>query len=473
MNSSEASDSSLGGDDSTVSSKSNRNRPFDDPNGDGNTGGSSHQVADFSDMPSLASYRADEVSLASTLWTDCDQSLPSISSYRTKDMSVASGSTKKDNRQDDKPRSNDDNSDGSGTERTRGNMSTSDRLQAATAPIESGEDGQNAKPFASSSRDEDPSNAAALQRGGDSMPRLPTRRSMDDSVRSGSRRSESDSESEMTDDSPDVSIDTDEENDDEVEPPHGPSHVVIPPRRQLSPQSPKSPLRLNGVVLDTANPPLRVEDGSTEPAPESEKSKRPASEALEAGVAPGEPEPPAIISTPPATGNFSKSEKTKKSPKRSPKKSPKKSPRKKKDKDSTEAQPEIGSPGIVEGTGQKKLRKKRSTQDTSKAPKTPDRSASGNDTTRFFGKKNQSDKSHGVRRANSEMASVLDSIKPEEEKKRGILKRFSSSLKQMVRPSRTLSGTLGNMTKVPSGGKKRSKLKKLSANSEKSKTANA
>ncbi|CAJ1943000.1 unnamed protein product [Cylindrotheca closterium] len=468
MNSQEVSDSSLDGDDSTVSSKSNRNRLFDDVNGDGNTGGSSHQVADFSDMPSLASYRGDEVSLASTLWTDCDQSLPSLSSYRTKDMSVASGSTRRNNR--DKPRINDNDSDGSGTERTRGNISTSDRLQPP-APIEStGEEGgQNAKPFSSSSsRDEDPPNAAALQRGGDSMPRLPTRRSMDDSVRSGSRRSESDSESDMTDDSPDVSIDTDEENDDEVEPAHGPSHIVTPPTRQLSPQSPKSPLRVNGVLPDMANPPLRVEDGNSEPATESEKSKRPASENPEAGVAPEEVEPPAIIATPPATGKHSKS--AKRSPKKSPRK--KKVKDKEKDKDGTQPHSEIGSPGIVEEKGQKKWRKKRSTQDANKIQKTPDRSASGNDTTRFFGKKNQSDRSLGVRRANSEMASVLDSIKPEEEKKRGILKRFSSSLKQMVRPSRTLSGTLGHMAKIPSGGKKRSKLKKLSTNSEKPKAAN-
>mmetsp|Transcript_40200 Transcript_40200/g.97030 ORF Transcript_40200/g.97030 Transcript_40200/m.97030 type:complete len:472 (+) Transcript_40200:201-1616(+) len=471
MNSSEASDSSLDGDDSTVSSKSNRNRL------DGNNGGSVHRVADFSDMPSLASYRADEVSLASTLWTDCDQSLPSLSSYRTKDMSVASGPPRINNRQDDKLKNNDDDSDGSGTERTRGNISNSGRQQAtpiasvtpAASIKDSVEEGQNAKPFPSSSREEDTPNTAALQRGGDSMPRLPTRRPMDDSVRSGSRQSESesDSESDMTDDSPDVSIDTDEENDDEVEPAHGPSHTVIPPARQLSPQSPKSPLRVNGVLPDVANPPLRVVDESSEPAAEKEKSKT-----SEDGMSPGEPEPPAIIATPPPIGNSSKSPK-KKSPKRSPKKSPRKKKVKDKDKDSTRSQPEIGSPGIVEEKGQKRWRKKRSNQENNKTKKTPDRSASGNDTTRFFGRKNQSDKSHGVRRANSEMASVLESIKPEEEKKRGILKRFSSSLKQMVRPSRTLSGTLGHMTKIPSGGKKRSKLKKLSTKPDKQKTANA
>lgn len=461
MKSSEASDSSIGGDDSTVSSKSNRNRLFDGENGDDTAGGSSHQVADFSDMPSLASYRGDEVSLASTLWTDCDQSLPSLSSYRTKDMSVVS-STRKNNSQDGKPRNNDDESDGSGTERTRGNMSTSDRLQPPAAPVESIEEAHNPKPSSSASRDEDSTNAAALQRGGDSMPRLPTRRSMDDSVRSGSRRSESDSESDMTDDSPDVSIETDEENDvDEVEPAHGPSHIVIPPTRQLSPQSSKSPLRVNGGFAT-------VEDilfGTTEPATEKEKSKS----AEEDGVTPKVPEPPAIIATPPPTGDFSKSPKKAKSPKRSPKK------KKDKDKDGTRYQPEIGSPGLVEEKQQKKWRKKRSSQDeTSKTPKVPDRSASGNDTTRFLGKKNQSDKSLGVRRANSEMASVLDSIKPpEEEKKRGILKRFSSSLKQMVRPSRTLSGTFGNMSKTPAGGKKRSKLKKLSAKVDRPKAANA
>lgn len=464
MNDSQASDSSLDGDDSTVSSKSRRQ----DVNGDGDAGESSHQVADFSDMPSLASYRGDEVSLASTLWTDCDQSLPSLSSYRTKDMSVASGS-RRNNRHDSSRRSSgDDESDGSGTERTRGNISTSGRKQA---PIESIEE-QTSKPQASDSppqEEVDTSGALSLGRGGDSMPRLPTRRAMDDSVRSGSIKSdsESDAESDMTDESPDVSIDTDEENEDdeeeeendnEVEPAHGPSHIFVTKEGGLSPKSPKSQAKVNGVLPDVPNPPLGVEDESGET---SEKEK---SDTVDEAMSPtGEPEPPAIIATPPPSS--SKSAKTK-----SPKKSPKKSTRKKKDKEkdgtSSLAQSDLPSPGIVDEKPMKRWRKKRTNQDTSESKSTPSRSASGNDRMRFFGKKNQSDRSLGVRRANSEIASVLDSIKPpEEEKKRGILKRFSSSLKQMARPGKTFSGPLGNMTKIPStGGKSRSKLKKLSAN---------
>jgi len=462
MNSSEASDSSLDGDDSTVSSKTDRNRV----NGDGNAGESAHQVADFSDMPSLASYRADEVSLASTLWTDCDQSLPSLSSYRTRDMSVASGSTRRNNRYYESTGSRrstvDDDSDGSGTERTRGNMSTSGRQQAPIESIDEGQgqpQAQNPKTFSSASREEVTSNAPAPGKGGDSMPRLPTRRSMDDSVRSGSVKSdsESDSESDMTDDSPDVSIDTDEENDDEMEPAHGPSHIAVPPTRQLSPQSPKSPIRVNGVLPDVATPPLRVEDGTGETS-EKEKPK-----SIGEASSPEQAEPPAVIATPPPTGGKTLK---KKSPKRSPKKSPRKK-KKDKGKDGTRSQSDMPSPGIVEEKAQKKWLKKRTNQDTGKSKTTPNRSASGSDTMRFFGKKNQSDKSRGVRRANSEMASVLDSIKPEEEKKRGILKRFSSSLKQMVRPTKTLSGTLGNMTRIPQGGKKRSKLKKLSTRPDK------
>ena len=179
------------------------------------------------------------------------------------------------------------------------------------------------------------------------MPRLPTRRSMDDSVRSGSIKSdsESDSDSEMTDDSPDVSIDTDEENDGENEPAHGPSHVVIPPTRQLSPQSPKSPVRVNGVLPDVSNPPLRVDDGTGEI---SEKEKL--SKTIEGGVSAEEPPPPAIIATPPPTGN--KSTKKTKSPKRSPKKSPRK--KKVKDKEGTNSQPDLPSPGLVEEKQQKK-----------------------------------------------------------------------------------------------------------------------
>jgi len=472
MNSSEASDSSLDGDDSTVSSKTERNRV----NGDGNAGESAHQVADFSDMPSLSSYRGDEVSLASTLWTDCDQSLPSLSSHRTRDMSVASGSTRRNNRYYEITGSRrsivDDDSDASGTERTRGNMSNSGRQQFESIDEGQGQpQAQNPKTFSSASREEVTSNAPAPGKGGDSMPRLPTRRSMDDSVRSGSVKSdsESDSESDMTDDSPDVSIDTDEENDDEMEPAHGPSHIAVPPTRQLSPQSPKSSIRVNGVLPDVANPPLRVEDGTGETL-EKEKPK-----SIGEASSPEEAEPPAVIATPPPTGGKTLK---KKSPKRSPKKSPRK---KKKDKgvqllfaserlhrkDGTRSQSDMSSPGIVEEKAQKKWLKKRTKQDTGKSKTTPNRSASGSDTMRFFGKKNQSDKSRGVRRANSEMASVLDSIKPEEEKKRGILKRFSSSLKQMVRPTKTLSGTLGNMTRIPQGGKKRSKLKKLSTRPDK------
>jgi len=441
------SDSSLDGDDSTVSSKSNRHRPLDEVNGDSNAE-TAQQVAEFSDMPSLASHRADEVSLASTLWTDCDQSLPSLSSYRTKDMSVASGSTRSKNstHHDDvksKSKVDDDRSDRSGTERTRGNLNTSG-IQTPSDSIQE----NSIKAYSSSSRDEESSsNTANLSRGGDCMPRLPRRRPLDDSARSSSLQtaqsdSESASESDMTDDSPDVSIDTDEENDEMVEPAHGPSHIVsnIPPIRRLSPQSPKSPVRVNGVLPDIATSPLRVDDGNTRAATEKEKTTT-----IDDGLSPGEP--PAVISTPPA-GNLPKG--ANKSPK-------------KQDGEAAPSQPELQqSPEVVKEKGNR-WRKMKNKEDGKSKKTAPDRTNSGSDT-RFFGKKNQSGKSRDLRRAKSEMLSVPYSVKPKDEKKRGILKRFSSSLKQMSRPSRTVSSTFEHAKKAL-GGKKRSKSKRTAKTS--------
>jgi len=470
--------SSLDGDDSTVSSKSNRHRSLDEVNGDSNAE-TAQQVAEFSDMPSLASHRADEVSLASTLWTDCDQSLPSLSSYRTKDMSVASGSTRSKNstHHDDvksKSKVDDDRSDRSGTERTRGNLNTSG-IQTPSDSIQE----NSAKAYSSSSRDEESSsNTANLSRGGDCMPRLPRRRPLDDSARSSSLQtaqsdSESASESDMTDDSPDVSIDTDEENDEMVEPAHGPSHIVsnIPPIRRLSPQSPKSPVRVNGVLPDIATSPLRVDDGNTRAATEKEKTTT-----SDDGLSPGEPpavistppsgnlpkgkektttiddglspgEPPAVISTPPA-GNLPKG--ANKSPK-------------KQDGEAAPSQPELQqSPEVVKEKGNR-WRKMKNKEDGKSKKTAPDRTNSGSDT-RFFGKKNQSGKSRDLKRAKSEMVSVPYSIKPKDEKKRGILKRFSSSLKQMSRPSRTVSSTFEHAKKAL-GGKKRSKSKRTAKTS--------
>eukprot|EP00980_Cylindrotheca_fusiformis_P012617 scaffold3084_cov144-Cylindrotheca_fusiformis.AAC.65 len=450
-----SSDSSLDGDDSTVSSKSNRHQDRR-MNGGSSVGsrGQEQQVADFSDMPSLASYRADEASLASTLWTDGDQSLPSLSSYRTKDLSVT----------------------GSHHSKTRifaGGVSESEGEDEEEEIVE-GEKGAGVVSAASSkpvipprtqgAAQTKPSAGSDLQqeaqRYGDSVPRLPRRIEMEDSHhKSGSSQmedSDSDSASYISDNSPDVSIDTDEEHDDGIEPIREPIYTEPPASavEQLSPKSQKSATDGNGgapLVLEEGKAPARLKNTHKPKKSPSKRRER--------------VDPPAEISTPPV-GQLSR-------------KSLKSEPEKEDENLSPES-PEIQASPPGQGGHRFRVRRKKdsevskSKKNAVKGKRTPRRSTSESGSKLVDPKKKGSEKRvRGVGRANSDMAALfLRSEKPEEEKKRGILKRFSSSLKHMVRtPARTKSGSFDSPKGTTAGGKKKSKLKRMSSKKgEKGKT---
>lgn len=461
------SDSSFDGDDSTVSSKSNRHQDRMMNGGSSvSSRGQEQQVADFSDMPSLATYRADEISLASTLRTDGDQSLPSLSSCRTKDLSVAGSQHSKtrmmaysgvsESEEEDESESEDIGI----TENKAGILSVTSSKPDELPPGTLGGVQQTAE--ASSQLD------AAGARGGDCLPRLPRRIAMEDSrQRSQQSRvseiedSESESASYVSDDSPDVSIDTDEEHDDSIEPTREPIHMSpgVPAAEQLSPQSQKSAVEVNG---NDSPKPLGTEDAKEKV--KSKKSQTKSKSKKGSSRSRDRIDPPAEIATPPS----------------GPQSTRKRSPKTKVDQVDAKESPAVPSPNSEEGQRFRVRRKKDS--ETGKSKKhgekgrpSPRRSTSESGTRLRDPKKKNSDKGvRGVRRANSEMAALfLNSKKPEEDKKRGILKRFSSSLMHMVRPVRaTKSGTFGNFGSPKSslGGKKRSKLKRMSKKDNKGKT---
>jgi hypothetical protein len=459
------SDSSLDGDDSTVSSKSNRNTSNDRPINGAGSRGNAQQVADFSDMPSLATYRGDEISIASTLWTDCDQSLPSLSSYRTKDLSVSGSHHSKNKNKSSSGVSESDEEDELDTGDIGKEKKTTGMLPGKSSKIDSPPGTQSGVRQPAKSMDnpesslqhEAPGSATAL-RGGDSLPRLPRRIAMEDSRHSSTQQSkvseieDSESESDISDNSnnsPDVSIDTDEEHDDDViEPTREPIHVTPAASaiEHFSPQSQKSASKVNGIV---PSPPSLTEDTKEK----SEKSHSKVKTKKSPSRTRAHVEPPALISTPPK-GQHS----IRKSPKSSPRiadQSPSKAPSK------------SLTPHLEEGQRFGSRKKKDSKSGKSKKHgekerRTPSRSTSESGTRLHEPKRKHGDKRlRGLTRANSEKVPILDSRVPAEDKKRGIFKRFSSSLKQMVRPARTKSGTFGNSRSTLLREKEKMKVKKI------------
>jgi hypothetical protein len=448
------SDSSLDGDDSTVSSKSNRNN--DRLINGGGSRGNVQRVADFSDMPSLATYRGDEISIASTLWTDCDQSLPSLSSYRTKDLSVSGSHHSKNKKKSSSGVSESDEEEELDTEDIGKEKKTTGMLSGKSSKTDSPPGTQSGVRQPAKSMDdpesslqhEAPGSATAL-RGGDSLPRLPRRIAMEDSghLTQQSKVSEiedSESESDISDNSPDVSIDTDEEHDDVIEPTREPIHVTpaVSAIEHFTPESQRSTTKVNGTVPSA---PHLAED--TKEKEKSEKSHSKAKKKKISSRTRTPIVPPTLISTPPIGRHSIRT-------------SPKSSPRIV-DQSPTRAPPEIRTPHLEEGQRSRLRRRKNSESGKSKKHgekerRSPRRSTSESGTRLREPKKKHGDKRlRGVRRANSEVASILDSRIPAEDKKRGILKRFSSSLKHMVRPARTRSGTVGNSKSTLLGGKKR------------------
>lgn len=245
-----SSESSFAGDESTVSSRNSRNRILS-PNGIKRL--QQQEEAVFDDMPSLASYRADEISIASTAWTDCDnQSLPSLSSYRTKDLSLSSHHSRKriSPRLVGKPKFRPDEL-GMGKPQSFP-LSEISRLSTTTTKVHTLE-----------------SELAASVMTADFQPKLPRRSSL---------LTEGEDESDISDESSDVSIATVSENGAEVKP-MGEFLKVSPIKKSPKPKGNKSsrpqprPKKIKSPKKSETDKPLRSPKATSQPVVIEEPDK--------------------------------------------------------------------------------------------------------------------------------------------------------------------------------------------------------
>lgn len=446
-------ESSLDGDESTVSSKSGRNRPLN---------------ANFSDMPSLASYRADEISIASTLWTDCDQSLPSLSSYRTKDLSISSSLHSRTNMMIENKFSGEGSSslvsgtntsnssdaedfmdDSNHVGRKRSSRSLTENPVSNSTDERGVERSQSfplheiRRPVRTSSKGSSAEGElAGSVIGGDSLPMLPRRGMMNDSQHTDDSEKLSDEESDISDDdqSPDVSIPTDSEHEDI----HRPVHTANVDKSLDSPTRNLRNVRLN-------NDKSPVGNGKQQSTHQSIPRKIEPVKGMEPSIS-----PPAGIETTPTSGNHRKSHSQVKEPDSAGKYSSPKS--------QNSIVPLKGGESPRRMSGDSDSRRPRPRRPRSSDLSKPRESSENHGKRRGlrrtasalggFTRRHGDKQGRGVRRTKSSDASTLRRSGKKDEEKRGrFVRRLSSSLMHMV----------GNRSRSPRRGAQRNRSGSLSA----------
>jgi hypothetical protein len=448
------SNSSLGGDDSTVSSKSRRIRSHSG----GIASRSPYTEAEFSDMPSLSSYRGDEASLASTLRTDCDQSLPSLSSCRTRDLSIASGSYHSRNNQIE----NRDNS-------LEGSAYVGNQNRGSESDL--GEDNNDEQPGTHKSQQsgllkvEDSTTYQAVQyRHCDSLPRLPRRTAEDDEdsqkyIRMKELGANEDSDLDISDQSPDISVDSNQIHDEPLQSAHDPARLTLSTTNINSSPARSVSQSFEAEEIVKSNEGYETRDNMV---PKKKSSSRSFREPIN---------PPVEITTPPTKIQNRKTSSNRSNENAKPAKSKNRKPLKSKkcleagarsqtrNYDMDEYTSKLNKPDEPKKT---RPRVRRYSHTGTKTKKDRERRRSLRRTSsesgdRLAGEfKNEDERQHEcIRKANSEMAQVLDGISKEDQK-RGLVRRLSNSLKHIAKPVRTRPGNFGQAfkSKLKRKGKK-------------------